>query len=134
MTQDARPSPAATQQSVDQDRSGALLHGAMASIATWVGCRVAPWLDHRLAVMVWVTGPSVAIGGLVYCSERARPFLLDETVLKHRRGFSFQTASQTLNVLWAKSYAPEGRQWVRGAWTCGMVAALLWMATGIFLD
>jgi hypothetical protein len=131
MTEDARPSPPAAQQGVDEDRSAALLHGAMASIATWVGCRVAPWFDHRLAVMVWVTGPSLAIGGLVYCIDRARPFLPDESVPKHRKGFSFQSASQTLNVLRTTSYAVGDRKWVRGAWTCGIVAALLWMATGI---
>jgi hypothetical protein len=114
----------------DEDPIGALMRGFAASVIFWITWRVVPFLDHRPPFMTLAVGVGVGIGGLVYCIERAKPFLRDRAAREQRRRSGFET----LNVLWTESYAPNGRKWIRGAWTSGVLAGALWLAMGLLFD
>jgi hypothetical protein len=127
MTEEGGTSLSPKQTVSDEDPIGALIGGVTASIAFWASWRVITFFDHRPALMIWVAGVSLAVGGLVYCMRRAKPYFIRRAGGERKRLF----LRDSWRVMWTESYAPDGHIWVRAAWTCGTLAAVLWSAVGL---
>jgi len=114
----------------DEDPIRSLLFAGAASIACWVSWRLVPYLNHRPILMLWMVGVSLGVGGVVYCRQRAQPYFISRESAPRQSVF----LRDSWRVLWTESYALDGRKWVRRAWISGVLAAVLWLATGVLSD
>jgi hypothetical protein len=126
MTEPEAENPGRREPIPEEDPVGALVTGVLVSIMFWVGWRVSPIFDHRMALMIWVMFVSLAAGGVAYCIRRAQPFRRANGAATQERNLS-----AALRGLWTTSYYAEGHGWIKGAWTCGAIGAVLWMAVGL---
>jgi hypothetical protein len=83
---------------------------------------------HTLPIALWLIGVGIAVGGVVYCRERARSHLMEEATEPSLRRFFIDHISWS-----AEDYDPAGKRWIWAWRGCAVATVALWIIGNVFI-